>query len=398
MKMMVSVDEALACLNAHRLALPAEVVAVEQACGRRLAEPVVARVTQPPAAVSAMDGYAVRLSDVQTPGATLQVTGEAPAGKPFKSGVRTGEAVRIFTGAHLPSGSDHIVIQEDVDRRDGEIICRKGYTAAEFVRQAGIDFTAGDVLIEPGTVLTPSALALAAAANHGTFSVFTRPRVGILANGDELRPPGSALAEGEVANSNLAGLSALIHDWGGEAVDLGIASDSISVILERIDDPTIDIFLPVGGASVGDHDHMLAAFEQAGFELIFQKIAVKPGKPTWFSRRDNRFALGLPGNPASAIVCAHLFLKALLRQSFNLQTLKAQLEMPLPANGNREEFLRGKVRVSEDGRLLVCAVTNQDSSLLKPFLTSNCLIRRTIHAAAEPKGAIIDVVMIGPLP
>ena len=247
-------------------------------------------------------------------------------------------------------------------------------------------------------MLKPFTLALAAAANHGTFSVFTRPRVGILANGDELRPPGSALAEGEVANSNLAGLSALIHDWGGEAVDLGIASDSISVILERIDDPTIDIFLPVGGASVGDHDHMLAAFEQAGFELIFQKIAVKPGKPTWFSRRDNRFALGLPGNPASAIVCAHLFLKALLRQSFNLQTLKAQLEMPLPANGNREEFLRGKVRVSEDGRLLVCAVTNQDSSLLKPFLTSNCLIRRTIHAAAEPKGAIIDVVMIGPLP
>ncbi|MFN7167620.1 MAG: molybdopterin molybdotransferase MoeA [Pannonibacter sp.] len=283
------------------------------------------------------------------------------------------------------------------ERRDGQVVCRKSYDATEFVRLAGIDFLEGETLISSGTVLTPAALSLAAASNHGALSVHKRPRVGILANGDELRPPGTALTEGQVVNANPAGLSALVRAWGGEPVDLGIAGDSVDAILRRIQDTAIDLFLPVGGASVGDHDHMRAAFAVAGFEPVFEKIAVKPGKPTWLSRRNGQRVLGLPGNPASALVCAHLFLKPLLLDTFSLPTLAAELAEPLPANDAREQFLRAAVQVSGPGRLIVKAASDQDSSLLKPFLSANGLIRRMSNAGAAPAGAVLPVVMIGAL-
>ncbi len=394
---LVSVDDALVLLGRNRLTLQTETVALDAASGRRLAAPLVARVTQPPAAISAMDGYAVRLADVRAPGAVLDVIGEAPAGLPFRGEVRVGAAVRIFTGAHIPEGADHVVIQEDAERRDGQVVCRKSYDASAFVRLAGIDFLEGETLISSGTVLTPVALSLVAASNHAELHVFKRPRIGLLANGDELRPPGSVLAEGQVVNANPASLSALVRAWGGEPVDLGIAGDSVDAILRRIQDTAIDLFLPVGGASVGDHDHMRAAFAIAGFEPVFEKIAVKPGKPTWLSRRNGQRVLGLPGNPASALVCAHLFLKPLLLDSFSLQILPAELAEPLPANDAREQFLRAVVQVSGQGRLVVKAASDQDSSLLKPFLSANGLIRRMPNAGAAPAGAVLPVVMIGAL-
>ena len=393
----ISVEDALARIGAHSLPRETETIPVTAAAGRRLAAPVIAGLTQPPAAVSAMDGYAVRFADVQAPGARLKVIGTAPAGQPFDGKVGPGEAVRIFTGGQLPDGSDHIVIQEDTSRDGEAVLCQSAYTAPQFVRAAGIDFRKDEILIPAGKILSPAMLSLAAAANAATVEVERRLRIGILANGNELRPTGSVLAPGQIVNSNPAGLGALVAEWGGTPVDLGIAADSVESILDKIQHADIDIFLPVGGASVGDHDHMQTAFSQAGFEPVFSKIAVKPGKPTWFSRRNNQLALGLPGNPASALVCAHLFLKPLLTREFGLPVYPAVLTASLGANGSREQFLRASVHVSSDGTLCTAPLPNQDSSLLKPFLTANALIRRTAGAAEERAGARVQIILTAAL-
>ncbi|WOR16184.1 molybdopterin molybdotransferase MoeA [Hyphomonas sp. FCG-A18] len=395
---LISVDQALAHLSAHPLPVVHRTVPLSEALGRRLAEPVLARVTRPPAAVSAMDGYAVRLGDVRESGAKLRVIGEAPAGTPFEKAVGAGEAVRIFTGGELPNGADHIVIQEDTIRNGDVVTCKDSYAQAQFVRAAGLDFSEGETLIEAGTVIGAAELAIAAAANRATLNVVQRPRVGILANGDELRPPGSELKRGQIVNSNPAGLAPLIQAWGGEPIDLGVASDSVESIREHMHvGGEIDLYLPVGGASVGDHDYMRAAFAEEGFTPVFEKIAVKPGKPTWFSTREGQRVLGLPGNPASAFVCAHLFASALLGAAWTERQVMAQLSAPLKESGKREQFLRAMATLGEDGQLRVEAATNQDSSLLRPFLSCNALIRREIGAAGKSMGDTVPIIMIGPL-
>jgi molybdopterin molybdotransferase len=395
---LISVDQALAHLAMYPLPVMHRTVPLSEALGRRLAEPVLARVTRPPAAVSAMDGYAVRLDDVRKPGGQLRVIGQAPAGTPFDQTVGAGEAVRIFTGGELPDGADHIVIQEDAVRNGDVVTCKDSYAQAQFVRAAGLDFSEGETLIEAGTVIGAAELAIAAAANRATLKVVQRPRVGILANGDELRPPGSELKRGQIVNSNPAGLAPLIQAWGGEPIDLGVASDSVESIREHMHvGGEIDLYLPVGGASVGDHDYMRAAFAEEGFTPVFEKVAVKPGKPTWFSTRGDQRVLGLPGNPASAFVCAHLFASALLGVAWTERQVMAQLSAPLKESGKREQFLRAMATLGEDGQLRVEAATNQDSSLLRPFLSCNALIRREIGAAGKSMGDTVPIIMIGPL-
>jgi len=395
---LISVDAALALLAANPLPQATETIPITAALGRRLASPLVAKVSRPPAAVSAMDGYAVRLADVTDASANIRVIGEAPAGTPFDGQIAQGETVRIFTGGEIPRGADHIVIQEDVIRNGDTITCKDAYDAPQFVRAAGLDFSQGDTLIEAGTTLGPAHLAIAAAANHGTLNVTRRPRVGLLANGDELRAPGSDLERGQIVNSNPAALAPLIAAWGGESVDLGVTSDSEASIRAHIAAAKdIDLFVPIGGASVGDHDHMRAAFAAEGFAPVFQKIAVKPGKPTWFSSRGDARVLGLPGNPASAFVCAHLFLSALLGSEWTARQVTALLTKPLRDNGNREQFLRATATLNADGQVQVEAATNQDSSLLRPFLTCNALIRREIGADEKPTGDTVKILLIGPL-
>lgn len=393
---LISVDQAIALLAEHALDLSVETVPLENALGARLAEPLIAKVSRPPAAVSAMDGYAVRLEDVSSAGASLKVIGEAPAGAPFAGSVGPGQAVRIFTGGVLPDGTDHIVIQEDATRDGDTLLCQQGYTSSEFVREAGRDFSQGDVLLEASTIIGPAELALAAAANHATLELFRRPRVGLLANGDELKAPGSALQPGEIINSNPVALSAMIKAWGGVPIDLGVASDSEDSIRSFIkSSDEIDLFLPIGGASVGDHDHMRGAFAAEGFEPVFEKIAVRPGKPTWFSKRGRQLVLGLPGNPASAFVCAQLFARVLISASGTLDTRPAQLGKALSANGPREHFMRADVEISPDGILVTNPADDQDSSLIGPFLNAKGLIRRIPHAPPLEVGDAIDVVLIG---
>lgn len=385
---MISVDEAWAIIESHRVKTATETVLLRQAVGRMLAEPLIAKVTQPPMSVSAMDGYAVCFRDVERGNATLSVIGESPAGRPFDGVLKSGQAVRIFTGGVLPEGADHIVIQEHTQRDGESVYIPNPETGPGHVRRAGIDFRTGDELLPAGVIaLRPSAIAVAAAANYAELPVYCRPKVALIANGDELKPPGSALGPGEIIASNGYGLSALIEHWGGEAVDAGIAPDDPDAIASVIAAcEGADIILPIGGASVGDHDHMRAAFTARGLEMIFEKVAVKPGKPTWFGKLGDSLVLGLPGNPASAWVCAHLFLKPLIGAAA-LGAGSASLTGDIAANGQRETFMRGR---AELGR--VTAASNQDSSLLTPFLHSNVLIRRLPGAEPAKAGELVDVL------
>ncbi|MEL6245699.1 MAG: molybdopterin molybdotransferase MoeA [Pseudomonadota bacterium] len=391
---MISVDEALSRLAEHVLARETERVPVAEALGRTLAAPLKSKVDRPPTAVSAMDGYAVRLTDVADPGADLSVIGEAPAGKPFAGRVAAGEAVRIFTGAPIPDGADHVIMQEHAEREGDRVRFSRGYAKHDFVRDKGRDFCAGDTLLEAGTCLGAFELAMAAAANHGEVEVRRKPRVALLANGDELKPPGTTLGMGEIVNSNPAGLGALVRGWGGVPIDLGIAGDSVTDIQAHIETATdADILVAIGGASVGDHDYMRTAFGEVGFETVFEKIAVKPGKPTWFARRGTQCVLGLPGNPASALVCAMVFLCGLVSGEMGLAPHNGVLDAPLPANGPREAFLRAKATLGDDGVMRVTVSSDQDSSLIRPLMDGNCLVRRMANAGAADAGAIVSVLM-----
>ncbi len=394
---LLSFDEALSLLTQHAPQAEAEVVPVGAAMGRILAEPVTAQVDRPIAPVSAMDGYAVRREDVREPGGGLTGGGAAPAGAPYGGTVGPGEAVRIFTGGVVPDGADHIVIQETVDRDGDDVICRERGDGPSHVRAAGRDFRAGDVLLPLGHRLSAADLAVAAAANHSTLAIRKPLRVGLLANGDELKPPGAELGPGDVVNANAPALSALVAQWGGEAIDLGVARDELDDIRARIDGAAdIDVFLPVGGASVGAHDLMRPAFDGAGFAAVFARVAVRPGKPTWFSTREGQCVLGLPGNPASALVCAHLFLKPLLTGAAPVFHM-AETANPIAPEGARETFLRAAVCVDGAGRLLARAASDQDSSLLRPFIDANALIRRAAHTPALKAGEAAPCLLIGAL-
>lgn len=398
---MLTRAEALAALSSAALPGKAETVSLASARGQVLAAPIIARMTQPPAALSAMDGYGVRHADAR-PGYTLNVIGEAPAGRPFAGKIGPGEAVRLFTGSVVPAGVDHVVIQEEVKREGNRITLTAPQPEPRNIRAAGIDFNQGDVLLSQGCLLGAAELALAAAANHACVLAYPRPRIAVIANGDELRLPGSDLGPGDIISSTPYALAALIANWGGEFQDLGIAPDDTGEIRARIRAArNADIILPLGGASVGDHDHMQAAFADEGFEPVFSKVKIKPGKPTWFGRLKEAHVLGLPGNPASALVCAHLFLKPLIWRLTGraaedaLIWCRARLTQPLEPPGNRETFLRGTAGLDEEGRMTCSPASNQDSSLLSPFRTANLLIHRPAGAPAADEGAQADCLMIG---
>jgi len=396
---MASVEQALALIaveaSARRLGV--ESIPLARAFGRILAEPVLARIDQPPADVSAMDGYAVRFADMQI-GATLEVSGESRAGEPSTANLAAGKAIRIFTGAHVPSGADHILIQEDTQREGDTVTVTFEQRKPENIRGRGMDFGKGQTLVPAGHILTEGAISLAAAGNNGTVTVSRQPRIGVLGNGDELAPAGADLSSGQVVNSIQPALLALIRRWGADAIDLGVSHDDEADVRKRLSQ-SCDVIVSIGGASVGDYDVVRSAFAAEGFAPVFEKIAVKPGKPTWFSAKDRVLALGLPGNPAAAMVTAQLFLRpliaALTGAVANDQTLqRAHAQHDIPASGAREEYLRAVLTLGDDGKATVRAAENQDSSLLSPFLTANCLIRRPIKAPAVPADGLVEIVML----
>ncbi len=394
---MIDRTEALGLLAAHAGTMNFVELPLSDINGHVLAKDLLAAITAPPADMSAMDGYAIRFADLSERNGAFRVIGEAAAGAPFSRRIGETEAVRVFTGSVIPDGADHVVIQEDVVLGDGQIRIQAPQERPRNIRRTGIDFSKGDRLIPAGTRLGAMQLAVAAGAQHATLCVRRKPKIVILANGNELILPGTPTGPASVICSTPFGLAQLIRDWGGEPVFAGIARDSEASIIEHIDRfRDADVIVPLGGASVGDHDHMKSAFAACGLTPVFSKIAVQPGKPTWFGLLDETRVLGLPGNPASALVCAILFLNPLIAKMLSTddrQTeILAELTDDLPANGSRENFLRGRIVPGTDGMARVTPANNQDSSLLSPFLTANALIQRAPHAPAAAAGSRVHCI------
>lgn len=379
-------------LNALQVA-GTETVPLAAVHQRVLAAPLIAALTQPPVAVSAMDGYAVCATDLQGPETRLPLAGESAAGHPFQGERPRGSCVRISTGAAFPGGTDQVVIQENTTLTDGWVVIRDSARPGAHVRAAGIDFRTGDTLLPAGTKMSGEAVALMAGAGISDARVFTKPRIGILSTGDELVEAGQSPAAGQIINSVANGLTALVQRWGGHPVYLGIARDTESSVREAFDSVNVlDMLVTIGGASVGDHDHLRRVFQSDGGKLAFEKIAVKPGKPTWFGQLRDTPVLGLPGNPVSALVMARLMLRPALAHLGGHAThtvfSKARLAQPLPSNGPRETFIRARL----DASGTAAPLPSQDSSVLTALVHADCLIRREIHAPACVTDETVDVL------
>ena len=391
-----SVDTARATMLSTLIPLAADAVPLTEADGCWLAEAVTARRDQPPYDASAMDGWAVRSADVR-PGARLEIIGESAAGHDAGVSLRPGQAARIFTGAALPPGADRVVIQEEA-RRDGEtVVIDADPEAPAWVRTQGCDFRADTVLLEAGTQLNPWCLALAASAGRATVICRRRPLVGLLSTGDELVAPGTPAGPHQIYDACAPALAAFVRRCGGTAVPLGSARDDDASILAAIDAGVFDLLVTVGGASVGDHDRVKPAIRSAGGILSVEGVAVRPGKPVWFARlADGRPLLGLPGNPASALVCAELFLAPLIAAlqggSWRVEAERARLDGALPANGPREHYMRAIVHTGADGARRVRPMGDQDSSLVTVMAAANGLLRRLPGAPALAAGAEAEVL------
>jgi molybdopterin molybdotransferase len=394
---MISVDEAVARIAKSFVPLASEMVPVAEAAGRVLAEDAVARLDHPPAPMSAMDGYAVRNSDARV-GAELSIIGEAPAGRPFSGRVGAGEAVRIFTGGVVPEGADSVVIQEDTQSAGTRILIKEAPRPGENVRPRALDFRCGEILIARGNRLCARDLALIAAGDMAKISVTRKPRVAIVATGDELSRPGEPRKQGGIVASSTYALQAMVRQWGGEAKDVGILPDkpeAFAALPEAA--KTADLIVTQGGASVGDHDLVQNALKPHGFALDFWRIAMRPGKPLIFGRlRDTPF-IGLPGNPVSAMVCAVLFIQpaiaAMLEMAYEPPIARARLGAPLRANGRRQDYIRTRL-IRRDGVLTAEPFALQDSSMQKIFAQSDGLIVRRIDAPAAEPGEDVDVLLL----
>ena len=395
---MLSVEEALARIIAALSPLPAETIGIGDAFGRVLAEDLGARVTQPPAAVSAMDGYAVRAADVVKVPVTLRQIGVVPAGQAFSRAIGPGECVRIYTGAPLPPGADTIVIQENADGADGRVNVRESAPLGRYVRPAGLDFKAGEIGLSAGRLLSVRDVALAAAMNRPWLRVRRRPRVAIIATGDEVVMPGDPIGPSQIVSSNGFALSALVSACGGTPVNLGIAPDSVEGLKSMTAEARgADLIVTTGGVSVGEHDLVRRALSQQGLAVDFWRIAMRPGKPLMFGRVGETPVLGLPGNPVSTIVCALIFLRPALARMQGLAATEERAETAflgadLAENDRRQDYLRAKLSRDDAGRRIATAFEPQDSSMLSFLSRAQCLIVRRPLAPAAKTGDTVEII------
>ena len=390
---MISVADALAQLFALVSPLAPEEVALTQANGRVLAQDVHATRNQPPFAASAMDGYAVNAQAIK-PGQSFDVIGEAAAGHKWKGTVGPGQTVRIFTGAPLPAGTDHVIIQENITR-DGDVITLDDSANDNpYVRPAGADFRTGDTIKAPRT-LTPSDIALLAAMNIASVPVTRQPVVAIIATGDELVQPGETPDDDQIIASNSYGLAALVQTLGAKARLLPIARDNIASLELAFDlAADADLIVTIGGASVGDHDLVGDVAQAKGMQRSFYKVAMRPGKPLMAGRMGHAAMIGLPGNPVSSMVCGHIFLAPVIRKMLGLGTQPAPREtlllaQDIEANGPREHYMRA--HAGPDG---VTIFDRQDSALLTVLADANCLAVRPINEPERAAGTPIDIIRL----
>jgi molybdopterin molybdotransferase len=389
---LLSVDEARARMLAEIAPLPSERVRLTESLGRVLAEDVRAVRDQPPFRASAMDGWAVRAADC--PGA-LRIVGESAAGHGFEAALGPGEAVRIFTGAAVPQGADAVVIQEDASR-EGETVRVPAAEPGQNVRPAGGDFTAGATLVAKGVRIDPWRLSLAASAGRAEVEAARRPRVALLSTGEEIVEAPAAPGPFQIYDSGAPALAGLVAGWGGEPTRAKPVRDELDAVIAALRGADADLVVTVGGASVGDHDLVRAAGEALGLSYRVQSVAVRPGKPTFFGvLGDGRRMLGLPGNPASAFVCAEMFLKPILCAYQGAPTgpvtISAKLAQDLPANGPREHWMRAKLAF-ESGEVTIRPYRDQDSSLITVFAAADALLRRMAGAPAASAGEVVEAL------
>lgn len=399
---LMPVSDALAAVLADAEPLPEEMVSLDEAYHRVLARDVASRRTQPPEAMSAMDGYAVRAADAATVDSRLTVVGEVAAGRPFAGRVGPGEAVRIFTGGVVPDGADAVVIQENTVAEGKLVTIKEAAISGRHIRPAGVDFREGDVLLRKGSRLTERDLALAAGMNHPHLAVCRRPRVAILATGDELVMPGTTPGHGQIVYSNGYALHALARSEGAETIDLGVAADTLeatSAGIRRARESGADILVTTGGASVGDHDLVQQALKDEGISMSFWKIAIRPGKPMMHGRLGAMRVIGLPGNPVSSYVCAFLFMVPLIRALSGRSVIhhhreRAVLGRDLGANDQREDYLRARLEQRDDGALVALPVSHQDSSLLANLAAAQVLLVRAPFAPRAEAGTPCEVLRL----
>ena len=399
----LTVDEALARVLAGVAAFgPAdcETILIETALGRVLGAPLSTRDWQPPFDASAMDGWAVRAADVATLPARLAIIGESAAGHPFAGSLDAGQAVRIYTGAPVPPGANAIVIQENARREGAHVVVTEGQIDPTYIRLRGMDYGPGTLIAAPGDRLTPRLITLAAATGAAQVTVRRKPRVAVLATGDELVTPGTAqLGPGQIRASNHIGIAAMVEATGGAPRILGIALDTRQSLDAHIATAAdADILVTIGGASVGDHDLVAPALQARGMDLDFWKIAMRPGKPLMFGRLAHQRVVGVPGNPVSSLVCARLFLVPLIRALLGLEpephrVTQARVATALASNGPRAHYMRAITGRDADG-LTVRPVASQDSSLLTPLAQADCLLVRPIGAPACAAGARVPILML----
>ncbi len=396
---LLSVDDALAQILKGVKPLASENVPLSNASGRMLSAPLKAQRTQPPFSASAMDGYAVRAADIAEVPVTLKVIGEAPAGHGFSGRVGKGKAVRVFTGAPLPKGTDTVVMQENTESRKDTVTVLETAGTGNFVRNAGLDFKKGETLLPGFTVMGARQIGLAAAMNHARIPVVRRPSVALLATGDELVEPGATPRDDQIISSNALAIAAMVTRYGGEPLDLGIIPDKparIEKAIERAAD--VDVLVTIGGASVGDHDLVQAAMEKSGVKIGFWKIAMRPGKPLMFGKRGNQRVIGLPGNPVSAMVCTRLFILPLIAKmtgdTRSFEPVTAVLATGMSANDQRQDYVRATLARGDQGQLRATPFPRQDSSMQRVFAQADCLIIRPPHAPAAKAGEQIQVLLL----
>ncbi len=404
-KPLLSVAQALSGVLGRAHPLETENVPLAQAWGRTLARDLASTRTQPPEPISAMDGYGLSADDSRESTRALRVIGTSSAGHRFEGTLQRGQAVRIFTGAIVPSGADAVQMQELVTRSGDDIYLQEPVNPGRNVRAAGLDFTQGEVLLKAGRRLGAAELALAAAMNHADLPLVRRPRVAILATGDELVRPGTTPGPDQIVASNTFAIAAHVLAAGGEPVDLGIAADSFAALeagIKAARAARADVLVTLGGASVGDHDLVKSALAREGMDLHFWRIAMRPGKPLIHGSLGPMHILGLPGNPVSSIVCGHLFLKPLVRalggdpEAGRDITVAGVLGADLPANDGRQDYMRATWNLNEQSLPVVKAFSIQDSSMLRVLAEAQCLLVRAPHAPVGRAGDPCRIIQLEP--
>jgi molybdopterin molybdotransferase len=393
---LLPVDEALARILAKVKIMSVESLPLADCMDRILAADVKASRDQPPFLSSAMDGYAIRFVDQNK---SLKLVGVAAAGHAFNGIVKSGQAVRILTGAPLPKGADTIVIQENT-RITGHVLHALETTpVGKNIRAKGLDFKSGDVLLPAGTKINARDIGLAAAGNAPKLRVRRKPRLVLFTTGDELVLPGQKPRADQIISSNSHAIDAMAKAWGAEVVNLGIIPDTLQATISAINKAgNADILITTGGASVGDHDYVQEALKASGIKIGFWKIALRPGKPLMFGRKGKLRVLGLPGNPVSALVCARIFLKPLIAamqgNSTDESIVQAQLGTSLPANDSRRDYMRATLTLAANGSRTATAYGKQDSSMQRTLRNAGCLIIREPNAPELAVGEVVSVLLL----